>query len=140
MIKKNQIIFYVLLLTLSFSGWLHAQEMGMTPGGVPETKEAHDARMAWWRNAKFGMFIHWGLYSIPAGVWKGRTGPGGFGEWIMHDAQIPIAEYAALAKQFDPVKFDADSWVGMAKQAGVQYIVITAKHHDGFAMFHSKVD
>jgi alpha-L-fucosidase len=104
-----------------------------------ETKEHRDARMAWWREARFGMFIHWGLYSVPAGVWHGKDIPS-IGEWIMHNAQIPVAEYKALAPQFNPTDFDAEAWVALAKAAGMKYIVITAKHHDGFAMFHSKVD
>ncbi len=92
--------------------------------------------MAWWRAARFGMFIHWGIYSKPAGVWNGREVPG-FGEWIMHNAKIPVAQYKKLAASFGPEKFDADAWVRIAKEAGMKYIVITAKHHDGFAMFKS---
>jgi alpha-L-fucosidase len=99
-------------------------------------------RTAWYREAKFGMFIHWGLYSVPAGQWKGRDGKlhdmPGLGEWIMHDASIPIPEYERLAKGFDPVKFDAKQWVAVAKDAGMKYIVITSKHHDGFCMFATK--
>jgi alpha-L-fucosidase len=102
-----------------------------------ETKAQRDARMQWWREARFGMFIHWGLYSVPAGTYHGRR-IGGIGEWIMNDAEIPVAEYAGYAKKFNPVKFNADEWVSIAKNAGMKYIVITSKHHDGFAMFHSK--
>jgi len=96
-----------------------------------------DARMQWWRDARFGMFIHWGLYAIPAGRWQGKAVPG-IGEWIMDRANIPVAEYEKLAGQFNPVKFDAAEWVGIAKAAGVKYIVITSKHHDGFSLFGSK--
>jgi alpha-L-fucosidase len=102
-----------------------------------ETKDQRDARMAWWREAKFGMFIHWGVYSIPAGVWKGQPEDGA-GEWILNKDKIPVAEYKALAPQFNPTKFNADAWVALAKQAGMKYMVITAKHHDGFAMYASK--
>jgi alpha-L-fucosidase len=97
----------------------------------------HDQRMQWWREARFGMFIHWGVYSVPAGVWKGEQSTH-IGEWLMLDYKVPVAEYAALASQFNPVKFNADQWVKLAKDAGMKYIVITSKHHDGFAMFHSQ--
>ena len=90
----------------------------------------------WWREARFGMFIHWGVYSVPAGTWKGKKSPG-IGEWIMCRAQIPVPEYEKLASKFNPVKFNAKEWVKLAKDAGQKYIVITAKHHDGFAMFNS---
>ena len=114
----------------------------MTPALVraqtnaPETKAQHDARMAWWREAKFGLFIHWGVYSVPAGYYHGKSVGGG--EWIMHNSKIPVTEYQQFAKEFNPVQFNADDWVKMAKDAGMKYIVITAKHHDGFAMFDTK--
>src|SRR5579862_4412849 len=104
-----------------------------------ETKEHRDARMKWWREARFGMFIHWGLYAQLAGEYKGvRTRS--IGEWIMHDLKIPLAEYQPLAKEFNPVQFNADQWVSIAKTAGMKYIVMTSKHHEGFAMFHSHSD
>ena len=99
---------------------------------------SQDAKMKWFREAKFGLFIHWGLYAIPAGEWKGQP-IAGIGEWIMNRAKIPVAEYELLAKQFNPVKFDAEAWVKLAEDAGMKYIVITSKHHDGFAMYHSLV-
>ena len=102
-----------------------------------ETKEQRDARMAWWREAKFGMFIHWGVYSVPAGYYHDKPVPG-IGEWIMNKGKIPMAEYQQFAKDFNPVKFNADDWVQAAKEAGMKYIVITSKHHDGFAMFETK--
>ncbi len=97
-----------------------------------------DLRLRWWREARFGMFIHWGLYSELAGEWNGRQIPG-IGECIMANARIPRDQYAALAGRFNPVKFNADEWVQVAKDAGMKYIVITSKHHDGFAMFGSKI-
>lgn len=96
-----------------------------------------DRRLKWFREARFGLMIHWGLYSVPAGEWKGKLIPG-LGEWIMNRARIPISEYEQLAPQFNPVRFDADAWVRMARDAGMKYIVITSKHHDGFAMYGSK--
>jgi alpha-L-fucosidase len=101
----------------------------------PESKDQHDARMQWWRDARFGMFIHWGLYAVPAGEWNGQTG---YGEWIRTSAEIPIDIYDRFRNQFNPIKFNADEWVRMAKDAGVRYIVITSKHHDGFCMFDTK--
>lgn len=100
---------------------------------------SHDERIAWWREAKFGMFIHWGLYAVPAGAWKGTSYPG-IGEWIMFKARIPVDEYEALAEQFNPTEFDAEAWADLAVAAGMRYMIITAKHHDGFAMYHSSVD
>jgi len=101
-------------------------------------EETKDERMRWWRHARFGMFIHWGVYAVPAGVYKGEQIPG-IGEWIMHRARIPVAEYKEFAKRFNPVKYDPEEWVLLAKWAGMRYIVITSKHHDGFALFDSKV-
>ena len=92
--------------------------------------------LKWWREARFGMFIHWGLYAVPAGKWKGKE-IGGIGEWIMNRARIPVPEYEQLAKRFNPVQYDAREIVRIAKAAGMKYIVITAKHHDGFAMYDS---
>ena len=94
-------------------------------------------------DAKYGMFIHWGLYAIPGGIWDGKKmeelrGPK-VAEWIQFGAKIPRAEYAALAPQFNPTKFDADAIAKLAKDAGMKYLVITSKHHDGFAMYDSKV-
>lgn len=99
-----------------------------------QVSNQNDSKMAWWREAKFGMFIHWGLYAVPAGKWGEKTT---YGEWIMHNVKIPRAEYAQLADKFNPVKFNAEEWVKIAKAAGQKYIVITTKHHDGFAMFKS---
>jgi alpha-L-fucosidase len=93
-----------------------------------------DPRLDDWREARFGMFIHWGLYSVLAGEWQGNAG---HAEWIRTTAQIPLDEYNKLQAQFNPVKFDADAWCRMAKDAGMKYIVITSKHHDGFALFDS---
>ncbi|HLK61381.1 MAG TPA: alpha-L-fucosidase [Chthonomonadaceae bacterium] len=98
-----------------------------------ETQKQFAARTQWWREAKFGMFIHWGLYAVPADSTKG------LGEWYMNNWQMQVKDYEKFAPQFDPVKFDAKKWVQVAKDAGMKYIVITSKHHDGFCMFDSKL-
>lgn len=101
---------------------------------LPAIAAESDDRLDWWREARFGLFIHWGLYAIPAGEWNGDTD---HGEWIMHTAEIPVPEYEGLASQFNPVAFNADEWVRLAKSAGMRYVVVTTKHHDGFALFDS---
>ncbi|MGM9652686.1 MAG: alpha-L-fucosidase [Eubacteriales bacterium] len=93
----------------------------------------------WFREAGYGMMIHWGLYALPGGEWKGRR-MGGIGEWIQQYFRIPIAEYEKLAAAFNPVCFDAEEWVRLARDAGMRYMVVTSKHHDGFCLFHTKVD
>jgi alpha-L-fucosidase len=95
------------------------------------------ASAAWWREGRFGMFIHWGVYAVPAGVHKGRIIRGA-SEWLMHHAAVPVAEYRNYAREFNPVNYDPEAWVRSAVDAGMSYLVITAKHHDGFALFPSK--
>jgi alpha-L-fucosidase len=102
---------------------------------LQESKADKDARMEWWREARFGMFIHWGLYAVPAGEWNGQTN---HAEWIRESAQIPLEEYDKFLSRFNPVKFDAGEWVRMAVDAGMKYMVITSKHHDGFGLYNSK--
>jgi len=97
---------------------------------------APDPRLDWWREARFGMFLHWGLYALTAGEWQGGTD---YGEWIRDSARIPREEYARFQGEFNPIQFDADRWVALAHEAGMQYLVITSKHHDGFALFDSAV-
>lgn len=98
---------------------------------------AVEDKMAWWREARFGLFVHWGLYAQPAGFWQGQR-VAGTGEWIMKLARIPVSEYKRLAAGFNPNQFNAEEWVQLAVAAGMKYLTITAKHHDGFAMYHSK--
>ncbi len=95
-------------------------------------------RLAWWQDAKFGMFIHWGVYSLYGGVYKGYQQARGDAAWIENRCKIPVAEYCENARQFNPVNYDPESWVKSAKDAGMKYMIITAKHHDGFALFDSK--
>src|SRR6185436_11866788 len=98
---------------------------------------AREKRLEWFREAKYGLFIHWGLYALPAGQWNGKRSPG-LGEWVMLRSAVPVKEYEKLAARLNPVKFNADEWVKLAQDAGMKYIVITSKHHDGFALFKSK--
>lgn len=96
------------------------------------------ARLQWFTDARFGLFVHWGLYAVPAGEYKGRTVPG-IGEWIMKEGKIPTPEYELFAKQFNPVEFEADTWASLAKEAGMKYLLITTKHHDGFCLWDTQV-
>jgi len=132
--KKNLTFCTLLLITIFALG---ANAMETATNAIAQETAAHrQQRMEWFNEARFGMFIHWGLYSVPAGEWQGKS-TRGTGEWIMERAQIPVSEYEKFAPQFNPVEFNAKEWVAMAKNAGMKYIVITAKHHDGFAMFRS---
>jgi len=127
----KQIIFIITIFMLLSSCSSQPKEKEKDEAALKQ-----DQKMEWWRDARFGMFIHWGLYAVPAREWKGERIPG-ISEWIMAHAKIPVKEYEKLANDFDPQKFNAEEWVKLAKFAGMKYIVITSKHHDGFAMFHS---
>lgn len=107
------------------------------PYDALDSKADHDRRLAWFREARFGMFIHWGLYSLAAGEWNG-TAYDEPGEWIQTTAKVPPQEYEPLKARFNPTKFDARQWVSVAKNTGMKYVVITTKHHDGFGMWPSK--
>lgn len=126
--RSMKLLCIALFTTLAFAA--------SAQGVHKESKAERDARMKWWREARFGMFIHWGLYAVPAGKWGNRTG---YGEWIMESAQIPVDDYRQFVDQFNPVQFNAKEWARMAKDAGMRYITITTKHHDGFALYDSKV-
>lgn len=132
---KRSISRFILISLLASTNFC---ALAQTQAPDPESPEAKAARLAWFKEAKYGMFIHWGLYAIPAGEWKGKQIPG-LGEWIMNRAHIPVKDYEQLTKQWNPLKFDADAWVQLAQDAGMKYMVITSKHHDGFALFDSKV-
>lgn len=117
-----------LLIVLSLLG------CGLPGRAAEESAEQRAARMQWWSEARFGLFIHWGVYSAAGGEWKGTTN---HAEWLQLTAKIPIAEYTQLAARFNPVQFDADTWAQIASDAGMKYVVLTSKHHDGFAMYDS---
>ena len=116
------IIFLSLLVQVSFA----------------QTRPPKEKRLEWWQEAKFGMFIHWGVYSMYGGIYKGHEQAFGDAAWIENRCKIPVAEYREHAKNFNPVNYNPDAWVKMAKDAGMKYIIITAKHHDGFALFDSE--
>jgi alpha-L-fucosidase len=133
MIKLNAVICTIIIMT----GLLSCKPKE-PKNYLNETKEQIAERMQWWHDARFGMFIHWGPYAVPAGQYKGQDIPG-IGEWIMSTAKIPVNEYEEFAKAFNPVRFNAAEWVRIAKDAGMKYIVLTSKHHDGFCLWDSKV-
>ena len=109
--------------------------MAQDPDAAESSRPAAD-RLAWWREARFGMFVHWGLYAIPAGQWGGKST---YGEWIRSSAEIPLEQYEGFAQRFDPRAFDPAAWAALAKRAGMRYLTITTKHHDGFCLFDSKL-
>ena len=119
-----------------------AIQMAPAAAGLPalpavvrhESQAQQDARLQWFREARFGMFIHWGVYAVPAGTWQGRRVGA---EWIMNQGKIPVADYKALAKDFTASKYDPQAWAQLAADAGMKYVVITTKHHDGFTLFDS---
>ncbi|MFM7181618.1 MAG: alpha-L-fucosidase [Verrucomicrobiales bacterium] len=121
------------LFALILSGMM---AVGSATPALAESAAERDARMAWFREARFGMFIHWGLYAIPAGDWNGFKSENN-AEWIQSQAKVPAAEYAKLKEKFNPVKYNPEAWVSLAKHAGMKYIVITSKHHDGFCLWDS---
>lgn len=125
-------LFILFIITVLMSGSVYS-------GGNENVKKLSDKdRMEWWHEAKFGMFIHWGVYSLWAGNYHGHEQARGGAEWIMNRCKIPVAEYQEKAKEFNPVNYNPDAWVRMAKDVGMKYLIITAKHHDGFALFDSK--
>ncbi len=132
--KKNLFLFFALIAMLINLSPVYCFDDSKDKSKQTNGKTALEN----FQDMKFGLFIHWGIYAVPAGEWKGEY-VRGIGEWIMHRKQIPVKEYEKLAEQFNPVQFNADEWAQLAQDAGMKYMVITSKHHDGFAMYHSKV-
>jgi len=128
----------ITLAALVLTGLVAGCERGFGFAPREDKPLTKDERMEWWRDARFGLFIHWGLYAVPAGTYKGER-IGGIGEWIMQRAKIPVEEYEKYADAFNPIGFNADEWVRLVKDAGMKYLVITSKHHDGFCLWDSQV-
>lgn len=137
---RHSVLWATVLATTFATFAPRAEELRAPPAdSLKPTSAERDARLGWWRDARFGMFVHWGVYSGLSGTWNGKA-YGGYGEHIQRMAKIPCAVYRKdVAGAFNPTNFDADAWIRLAKQAGMGYFVITAKHHDGFAMFDSAV-
>jgi alpha-L-fucosidase len=109
------------------------------PPALAPGQADRDERMGWWRQARFGLFVHWGLYSAAGGAWRGKVYPQHYAEWIQHWAAVPCADYASAMKpRFQPAPGFAASWAQLARDAGMRYAVMTAKHHDGFTLFRSR--
>jgi hypothetical protein len=133
--SRDYILYSASILLLTSAAWILPPVIAQAQAVTESPERA--ARMRWFREAKFGLFIHWGLYAIPAGEWKGQP-IAGIGEWILNRAKIPVEEYEQLASRFNPTQFNAEEWVQLAVDTGMKYLVITSKHHDGFAMYASQ--
>src|SRR5436189_2674172 len=149
-IKNSLLVSVITLVTLNAALAQSTSDVSTNPRDQKAIDEAisgwwtasmknHEQRIAWWREAQFGCFIHWGVYSTFGGEWNGKPFKG-YAEHMMRIQKIPRAEYAAkVVSIFNPEKFDAEAWVKLIKAAGMKYVIITAKHHDGFAMYPSSV-
>lgn len=131
------------LLIILAPAWILFHSCGVDKAKKAASMEAiapENQRIDWWLDARFGMFIHWGPYAVLGGDWKGeRLEEGQIAEWIMKWKEIPVEEYRAVASGFNPTGFNAQEWVNLARNTGMKYLVITSKHHDGFAMYDSRV-
>ena len=138
MIMKKDVFFCLFLAVMFHLCCGSSAQAQVAQSDIDPYLAGREARLKDLNDAKFGMFIHWGPYAVPAGEWNGLRG-GNNGEWIMYDLKIPVKDYESIARTFDPVKFDAVEWASIAREAGMRYMVITAKHCDGFAMYGSGV-
>ena len=138
-IKFPELIIALVIFSFGLITGCQTSEDKKSDMSINKNKPSGEEHMEWFRDAKFGLFIHWGPYSMLGGEWNGIKQKEEQGEWIMKYLSIPVKDYRDLTRKFNPVKFDAKGWVKLAKATGMKYIVITAKHHDGFAMYHSKV-
>jgi len=129
-------LFAAILLALGMVACHSSKKTVQQKDYLNEPDTERNQRMEWWREARFGLFIHWGLYAVPAGEWGAKNT---YGEWIRTTAEIPLKTYDGFVDKFNPTQFSAKDWVKMAKDAGMKYIVITSKHHDGFAIYDSKI-
>ncbi len=134
----KRIFFILFFISSAFPGFAQLLEEDNLLQDWTKMHQSKEQALKSFNETKFGMFITWGAYSLPAGIWDGEEIKG-LGEWIMHRAKIPRIEYEKMCGNFNPVKFNADEWVKIAKKAGMKYIVAMPKHHDGFAMYDSKV-
>jgi alpha-L-fucosidase len=137
-ILQKAVLIFICFLIFMISGCKSGTNQN-SANNLSENSPSREKYLDWFREAKFGMFIHWGPYSQLAGEWKGQRQTESQAEWIMKYMKIPVREYRELAHGMNPVRFNAQEWVQLAKTTGMKYIVITAKHHDGFAMYRSKV-
>ncbi|HCU46357.1 MAG TPA: hypothetical protein DF610_17345, partial [Sphingobacterium sp.] len=134
-----KIIKKIALLGLLSTAVLSTNAQSVPYEGVSGWEETKDSRMEWFREARFGLFIHWGLYSAAGGSWDGKQYPQHYAEWIQAWAKVPSKTYAEVLKpKFTASKFDANAWASLAKEAGMKYVIITSRHHEGFSIFNSQ--
>jgi alpha-L-fucosidase len=132
---RSEVMTHKLCFTVIVAAYTATCPVGFLSAASPPAQED---RLDWFKDARFGMFIHWGVYAVPAGVWQDKEVPG-IGEWILKNGKIPVSTYRDYAKDFTAANYDPQAWADLAKEAGMKYVVITSKHHDGFALYDSAV-